>query len=496
MSFDDDQQYSENRDQLLNRFRESLKKPFSERYFDEDDLIEIFDYAGDLNDDYLRMEALMCGARFFPDSDALLERRGIFYSQYSDESRKQFLENTDITGNFILEVLNAREKCPEGDRAAQCLDDFLERYDSLSDEEVIQFIDLASSLNQWEWIKSRMPLLRKKVQYINVLLYEAAIVAELQQDFACGAQLLEELTEIEPFNSYFWMLLSRMYAQNEASEKAMSAIDYALAINPDAPQSLLVKAKLMHSSNDNPDEILTIANRALELAPNDIDILRFLSMLYQNNEKPEKAVEILNTALETPSEAEEDNAEKQKIFDIVPELIMLDPDNIDTLLDRFYQANDENSHLMWASWAQQLTMQGRPEIARKIVKCYERNSGNKIPSLFAIEDAFSEMDFVNAVQEMEDYVNSIGSSEIYFPSIMSMHVLAVLKSLGPEKANELACYLKSNTSIDQCNSISSKLEYLGMIHIFDDITSKLNRRASQTTWDKYDPFGYWGKKET
>ena len=39
------------REELYRRFRESLSKPVLERFFDEDELVEIYDYAGDLNDD-------------------------------------------------------------------------------------------------------------------------------------------------------------------------------------------------------------------------------------------------------------------------------------------------------------------------------------------------------------------------------------------------------------------------------------------------------------
>lgn len=60
--------FSDERDELCRRFRQSLAKPISERFYDEDELVELFDYAGDLNDDYLRMEVLLCGARFYPGS--------------------------------------------------------------------------------------------------------------------------------------------------------------------------------------------------------------------------------------------------------------------------------------------------------------------------------------------------------------------------------------------------------------------------------------------
>ncbi len=59
------------REELYRRFRQSLSQPVTERYFDEDELVEVYDYAGDISDDYVQMEALFCGARLYPESQAL-----------------------------------------------------------------------------------------------------------------------------------------------------------------------------------------------------------------------------------------------------------------------------------------------------------------------------------------------------------------------------------------------------------------------------------------
>ena len=75
MSYNDDNP----RDELYRRFLKSLKEPASERFFDEDELVEVFDYAGDIANDYARYEALFIGARLYPDSQALAERRALLY---------------------------------------------------------------------------------------------------------------------------------------------------------------------------------------------------------------------------------------------------------------------------------------------------------------------------------------------------------------------------------------------------------------------------------
>ena len=60
---------------LYNKFRKELAENDLSIYYDEGDLADIFDYAGDVHDDYIRLEGLMLGNRLFADSEILLERR-------------------------------------------------------------------------------------------------------------------------------------------------------------------------------------------------------------------------------------------------------------------------------------------------------------------------------------------------------------------------------------------------------------------------------------
>ena len=67
MNYNEDKERAE----LMERFGNDLSKPFSERYYSEEELLEVFDTAGDMSNDYVQLEALMLGARLYPDSVAL-----------------------------------------------------------------------------------------------------------------------------------------------------------------------------------------------------------------------------------------------------------------------------------------------------------------------------------------------------------------------------------------------------------------------------------------
>lgn len=65
----------DDRKQLLDRFLAEIAQGSGNVFFDEDDLVEMYDYAADTNDDYARMELLLCASRLYPSSEALGERK-------------------------------------------------------------------------------------------------------------------------------------------------------------------------------------------------------------------------------------------------------------------------------------------------------------------------------------------------------------------------------------------------------------------------------------
>ena len=482
---DEDEAYSETRDELLKRFRESLTKPLSERYFDIDDLIEVFDYAGDVNDDYLRIEALMCGARYFPDSEALLERRAIFYSQYSQRAQNQFIQDNPSNGNLILDFIALKSENLTVEEAQAAVERLIDTHPAMNDEEVIQFIDLCSFLNIYPWLKQRFDYLRSKVEYVNVLLYEAAIIAEYNKDIEFCTALLEELTQEEPFNSFYWMMLSRQYASMEDWAKAVNAIDYSLAINPDAPQSLLMKAKLYYALDKPIEDIEQILLRAIEISNGDLECVKYLASIYADDGRADKGRDLL---LETISSRDNDND-----IEIIPELILYRPKQIDTLLDRFYNATTDNSQIMWSSWAQQLSIQGYPDVAKSVIDCYARHTGVSLPTLFIIEDAFRTKQFKEVIEYIDQYTSSMNINIWDSPSLQSMRLISLLKSGKMDEAREFCKAFERKAGINLYHNVSNRLEFIGLHYIVWEAKRNLEQNAPADFWLDFDPLKYWSQ---
>lgn len=500
-SMDDDENFTESRDELLNRFRQSLSKPMSDRFFDEDDLVEIFDYAGDIADDYLRMEALMCGARFFPDSEPLLERRGIFFSQYSDSARQQFLTYGQKTDSLIFDLLSIRDNMANAttEEVTARIDEMIDQHSSLTDEEVIQLSEAVQDLGLYEWYKAKLPALRQKAEYLTGLLYETGMVAEINRDYAFSARMLEELTEIEPFNSYYWMLLSRQYAQMEDADKALSAIDYSLAINPADPLSLYLKAGYYNSLGKETKEIEDLATKAFDSSSGSVEVTQFLAEFYYKSGRTQKAIALINRVLDNPEMGVQpplfNNTEPAPVkeLELIPLLIKYGADNIDLLLDRYYAANPDNQEILWCAWATQLSQQGHTDIAHKVMECYERNSGNRSASIFAIEQHFMEKDFDQAMSEIVRYVRDMKDVEYdsNYPAILAMHIISMVK-VGAYDTALRACNAFIDTfMIEPGLSVSQRVEKVGLLSLIIHMRDMLDKPESHGDWHDFDPLHIW-----
>ncbi|MDE6120805.1 MAG: hypothetical protein K2F63_03350, partial [Muribaculaceae bacterium] len=263
------------REDLYRRFRRSLSQPVGERYFDEDELVEIFDYAGDLDDEYVRMEALFCGARLYPESVRLAERRALLYLDTYDENDEResscvnaYLADNPERSTPIFDITRLEANPPADGNAA--LDFLMEQYQIFTDEEIIRLIDLASDINCYDWLKTRLPQLRKKVRYLPSLLYEMMQEANDMGDDETVIALAEELIEMEPFTVQYWCALLRAQVRAGREEDARTTFDYAKDLASDNIPALMTLFDIIYSGapylmrdtidvlnrlkNENPDE--------------------------------------------------------------------------------------------------------------------------------------------------------------------------------------------------------------------------------------------------
>lgn len=276
------------REALMNSFIKSVirgKNP--DTFFDEDDLVEIFDYASDLPDDNVRFEVLLYAARMFPDSVPLLERRAWLYldmninAPYINEIICRLPDDS-----VMKQLLEIAAGPPDKELIQMALERILATTTDFEDEWMIRLVETASNVGCFDWLKSHYKELRARTSYPQTLIYELIENAEIAGDYEFAATLAEELTMLEPFNVEFWEMLAelRLNHLNDQSQ-AVVDIDYALAINPESVRALLLKGRALFELDRPISEVQECFAKAHKIEPdNPLPIHNFaLTILQRGN---------------------------------------------------------------------------------------------------------------------------------------------------------------------------------------------------------------------
>ena len=234
------------RQEILRTFSEEIKKPLSEVYFSEEDLAMIFDIANEMGDYYLMNEALLVGARLYPDSSIMTERRGLYYIHEEDggETLRRHLQHNPEMGGVLSDILalNARKGLTTSE-AEKELDLILRSAETLEDEDVVQFCETAFNLGCFDFLVKNMGMLRAKTPFLPTLLYEMASWAQDDGQYDLAMTYANELIEDEPYNAGYWDLMGRIAEEADKIDKAREAADMAIAIDPSDEEAVTLKLK-------------------------------------------------------------------------------------------------------------------------------------------------------------------------------------------------------------------------------------------------------------
>lgn len=284
------------RQSLFDEFEsEIVKAGNSEAFFDENDLIEIFDYASDLDNYIVKMEVLLYGARHYPDSQALATRRAWFYSSFGEMEAAAEVNRRVSNGGVLNKLLALRaEGALNTPETRARLDETVEAATEFGDEDVIQLVDLCAELGMLDWVEANRGKVESKTSYPQTFIYEYADRAEEGGDYATAARLFEELTMMEPFTLDFWLRLATVQHNKEDFEAALSSADFALAIDPDSTEGLRVKASsLFRLNREVPYVISTFRNLVARPDASEQDIIYLSYALCSTNDEKGAVEEII-----------------------------------------------------------------------------------------------------------------------------------------------------------------------------------------------------------
>ena len=84
-----DEQYMR---ELYERFLNGVRDNNNSEFYEEDELLDIYDYAQDEGDEMVQLYVLLAGARLYPDSDFLDERKAFFLSAINSDAARNMLD--------------------------------------------------------------------------------------------------------------------------------------------------------------------------------------------------------------------------------------------------------------------------------------------------------------------------------------------------------------------------------------------------------------------
>ena len=289
----------DSRQGLYNEFEsEVVKRGNTEAYFDESDLIEIFDYASDMDNYIVKMEVLLYGARHYPASEALATRRAWFYSSFGEMEAASDVNNRVSNGGFLNRLLTLRaEGASDSAETRRRLEEIVDSSAELGDEDVIQLVDFCAENRMLDWVDANRSRVEAKCSYIPTYIYEHADRAEEMGDLPTARRLFEELTMMEPFTIDFWTRLAAVQLASGDYADAMASADYALAVDDKYAEALRLKGRAMYRRGESKEAVSAIFKSILDLPDaNDGDASAYAATLIELG-RNEEAIEVLERTI-------------------------------------------------------------------------------------------------------------------------------------------------------------------------------------------------------
>lgn len=280
------------RRELYDRFLADIARDRRVMFYDLDDLVELYDYANDVQDRYVAMEVLFCGERLYPDSVELAERRALFYFGYDEDAAAHAVEALPES-SMIGILLSLRLKHASADVSSVAFERLLAERTEFTDEEIIQLSDAAEELGMFDWLTSHREAICSHTDYPQTFLYELTQIA-MERNPELAIKLLEELTMLEPFTTDFWLTTAQIYVGYLSSpDKALNALEYALAIEPDNVRGLMLKAQCFNDLNYPVEQIEPVLREVMQINPGVSAAPMALALLYANDNRREEAKSII-----------------------------------------------------------------------------------------------------------------------------------------------------------------------------------------------------------
>lgn len=466
--------YNDELKRLYDRFKEESVQP--DAYFDEDDLIEIFDYASDMADDATRIDVLLVGARLYPSSEPLMQRKAcLVFDTSGDESARRAV--APVAGSVIGRLLALRIDKPSRQQARERLESIIDGGSDFEDEWIIQLVQTASEIGEFAWLVESKERIMRLTDYPQTFLYEMVEVAKVNYDYGVAMTCAEQLTDLEPFNCEFWENLAEIQIAASKFDDSINSADYALAINPESVRAMMLKAQALYEMCRPCEEVVAWLDKAMEVEPDDPAPAHYKALtLYAAGFVP-MAVD----ALEAYRRRHPDDLPTVEYLNTITDGA-IPVDVMMAAMERAAEGNDD-----WNAKAEELIRAGRHGAAVNMLV-----SSFRLHQLPPVSALFIELYVCRRYKELQDYmdISAIAGWNLRLPEQLAYTLSLLRIGAEPQKVLESIARTESLLDIgsdDERSLNASPLETAG----YRAVTAQIRRSllsGEQVDIDAIDPF--------
>ena len=409
----DDYYKSEEFKQLLERYRLSAANGNND-YFESQELTDIAEYLYNNGDTLDAEKALDYAISLHPGATPPLvykARIALINEQdaYKAESiADKINDSLDLEAIYLrAEIMMTRNEEEEADRF---LMDSMTKIDEMDVDDFV--LDVAAIFAEYD-----LPELASKWLHMSeetdATLYKdtLASIESARGNYSVGEKMYEELLEEDPFAAQYWNSLASCQTMNGKHIEALTSCEYSLAINPDDPNSTIVKANVLFRMNRF-EEALEIYKKHTSVYPGDINIYICMSncMLYLGRNK-----ESLNTLIEAERNAIKygGSLAELKVCKAFNYIYLYDYDNALATLDEAEKEPGSNIWEIEAARGHVCLLQKKQDEAIKHFKKALKGSNHSPEILFRIgSSAYDNQYYTYALRLFNIYKNISPTHEI------------------------------------------------------------------------------------
>ena len=388
-------------------------------FMDADELVDIADYYQYTDSKDKAEEAITLALSLAPGDCAPLTYR-IHEALYNGDTEKAWELLDQIIDKEQPDYFYDRTEILISEGRIEEADQFLnEHFKTLPNEEQQDFVvDVANIFTEYGQPEKAMQWMEKGKQEDSPDFKElmARTLFGLGK-YKESQQLFNELIDLNPFSKTYWNALASAQFMNEDYSEAIQSSEYAIAIDPDDPESLIAKANGLYRLN-NYEEALKFYRRYHELLPNDEFALLYEGTCLINMQESKQAIDTLQKALEIAPDdspylcdiyqelafAYGENHEADKALEMLDQTDTLDCDHVQLLLIRGHillGANRMNEAKKYFHKAVEISETPKQTLLRIIVSFYDNRYLEGAYNLF--KKFFAHYDLQENGQNTEGY---------------------------------------------------------------------------------------------